>query len=269
MQADAYSPLGFSFRWNVGMADLQTRWNPRMQSLWRITLTMILVLGLFSLYVGMTLPSLGTAPEVIRRSEVMHDLKILGLAYQAKTNSDPRGRVPPVAIVDPEGKPLLSWRVLFLPQIDEQELFEKFDLTKPWDSPENLPLIEQMPDLLASPYDRHAAKKGKTPFKAIISDDPQWNTAWPKPGGTLRFSDFKDGLSDAALVVVDLSNPVIWTKPEEITPGAYLKSLDHGQWASKYFLIGFADGSVRTFEDPTEEEILPLLFVDDGLKGER
>lgn len=213
---------------------------------------------------GLLLPSTGGHPGASRHSEVMNDLKQIVLVYQLKANSDPYNRVPPVAIVDPNGQPLLSWRVLLLPQMDEQELFEQFDLTKPWDSPENLPLVEKMPDLFASPFAEQATKQGKTPYKAIANDDELWSTAWPRPGEDLKLSKFKDGLSHTAMVVEDLTNPVIWTKPEDITPSEYLQILDHGQWSSKTFFIGFADGSVRPFKDPTEEEILPLMYANDG-----
>ncbi|MBA2114770.1 DUF1559 family PulG-like putative transporter [Bremerella alba] len=222
------------------------------------------ILAIAVICVGLFLLGMGQHPEATHRFEVISDLKHIGLVYQLKANADPHNRVPPVAIVDEDGRPLLSWRVLLLPQLDEQKLFEKFDLTKPWDSPENLPLVKQMPHILASRYDRATAKQGKTPYKAIVSDDPQWNTAWPKQGEELTFAKFKDGLSSTAIVVEDLTDPVIWTKPEEITPSEYLQTLDHGQWSSKFFLIGFADGSVREFKDPTEEEVLPLLYADDS-----
>lgn len=213
---------------------------------------------------GLFLPSMGTPREAVRRSETQNDLKQIGFSIINYTTEDNFARMPPLAIVDEDGKPLLSWRVLLLPQLEQSELFEQFDLTKPWDSPENLPLVEQMPEILASPNDRDAAKEGKTPYKAIISDDPRWNTAWGNSSERMRMSMFRDGMSNTAMVVEDLTKPVIWTKPEDITPGEYLKTLGHGQWTSKYFFVVFADGSVVPFKDPTEEEILPLLYADDG-----
>lgn len=231
---------------------------------WKFLWRMIGFMAMLAFCGGLLLPGTGGHPEATRRSEVVTNLKFIGLAYQAKANYDPYYRVPPVAIVDSNGQPLLSWRVLLLPLFDEQELFEQFDLTKLWDSPENLPLVEKMPDVFASPFAKQAAKQGKTPYKAITNDDEKWNTAWPRPGQDLKPTQFKDGISSTALVVEDLTNPVIWTKPEDITPGEYLQTLDHGQWSSKYFHLVFADGSVQSFKDPTEEEILPLMYANDG-----
>ncbi|MFN3149379.1 DUF1559 domain-containing protein [Bremerella sp.] len=231
--------------------------------LWRTIgfVVMLVVCG------GLLFPS-GHGREPARRADAMNNLKQIGFAFSSKWNTDPYARIPPVAILDEKGQPLLSWRVLLLPHLGERELFEQFDLTKPWDSPENLPLVQKMPGVFASPFSRDAAKQGKTPCKAIANDNTPWNTAWPTQGEKLTFRDFKDGMSNTALVVEDLTDPVIWTKPEDINPTEYLKTLDHGQWVSKTFLIGFADGSVRVFVDPTEEEILPLLYADDGKVAE-
>ena len=206
----------------------------------------------------------GHGREPALRAETLNNLKQIAISYQNKVVSDPYVQIPPVAIVDPEGKPLLSWRVLLLPELEQQELFDKFDLTKPWDSPENLPLVEQMPGVFASPFARSAAEQGRTPYKAIVSDHEQWNTAWPRPGEKLTQRKLKDGPHHTALVVEDLTDPVIWTKPVDITPTEYLQTLDHGQWSSKAFPVGYADGAVRTFIDPTPEEIVPLLYADDG-----
>lgn len=221
----------------------------------------IVVLG-----VGLTLPSMTTPIEATRRSEAQNDLKQIGLAIINYAAED--GSISPVAIVDKDGNPLLSWRVLLLPQFDQSDLYKQFDLTKAWDSPENLPLVQKMPDVLGSPRDPESAKAGTTPYKAIVSESDTLSTAWGKPGQRMSLSKFKDGMSNTVMVVEDLTDPVIWTKPEDITPSQYLKTLDHGQWSSKTFLIQFADGSVRGFIDPTEEEILPLLYADDGKVAE-
>lgn len=232
--------------------------------LWRTIVSIALAMLCGGLGSGILFPG-GHAREPAHRAQSINNLKYMGIAYTNEWLSDPYARIPPVAIVDAQGQPLLSWRVLMLPLLGEQELFEKFDLTKRWDSSENLPLVTQMPPIFESPFAQHAGKEGRTPYKAIVSDDDRWNTAWPKPGEKLKERNFKDGMGLTALVVEDITNPVIWTKPEEITPGEYLRTLDDGRGLSKSFLIGFADGSVRVFQDPSEEEILPFLYADDGM----
>src|SRR5262249_23416572 len=67
------------------------------------------------------------------------------------TYHDAHDSLPPPAVYDRDGQPLLSWRVLILPYIEQRELFGEFKLDEPWDSPHNLALLPKMP-LLYQPY---------------------------------------------------------------------------------------------------------------------
>ena len=75
-----------------------------------------------------------------------------------------RGRInfPNRAILDDNGKPLLSWRVLptTLMDLDAGYLVDKFHYDEPWDSPHNIKLLDQMPPILKSPN-----SKSKDPTK--------------------------------------------------------------------------------------------------------
>jgi hypothetical protein len=64
---------------------------------------------------------------------------------------DAHGRLPPAVVYGKDGKPLYSWRVLLLPYLDEQELYQQFQLDEPWDSPHNLQLLPRMPGFYAPP----------------------------------------------------------------------------------------------------------------------
>ncbi|MEZ6137531.1 MAG: hypothetical protein R3C53_21800 [Pirellulaceae bacterium] len=57
--------------------------------------------------------------------------------------------LPSWAISDAEGQPMLSWRVLLLPELGYPELFELFCLDEPWDSEHNTQLISFMPSVFA------------------------------------------------------------------------------------------------------------------------
>ncbi len=46
---------------------------------------------------------------------------------------DTNGSMPPAAVCDKTGKPLLSWRVLILPYVEQDELYKEFKLDEPWD----------------------------------------------------------------------------------------------------------------------------------------
>ena len=76
---------------------------------------------------------------------------------------------PPAKTAD--GKPLLSWRVLILPFLeDDDNLYAQFKLDEPWDSPHNIKLLTKMPEVYAHPADPEAAKKGLTYYQVFVGE---------------------------------------------------------------------------------------------------
>ncbi len=59
----------------------------------------------------------------------------------------------------PGGKPLLSWRVHLLPYLGEDDLYQQFNLDEPWDSPNNIRLLNQMPKVYQSPNETPGSSK--------------------------------------------------------------------------------------------------------------
>lgn len=57
------------------------------------------------------------------------------------------GSFPSAEVRDAEGKPLYGWRVLLLPFLEENELYEKFNLEEPWDSPHNIVFSKESPEV--------------------------------------------------------------------------------------------------------------------------
>src|ERR1700676_2683340 len=75
--------------------------------------------------------------------------------------------LPPHALYGKEGAPLLSWRVLVLPYLEQEDLFKQFRLDEPWDSPHNLALLPKMPEVYAAP-EEHAPPQSHTTFYQVI-----------------------------------------------------------------------------------------------------
>ncbi len=65
------------------------------------------------------------------------------IAFGLRNYDDTFGALPPVAICDATGKPLLSWRVALLAFVytgeanDGKNLWKEFHFNEPWDSPNN------------------------------------------------------------------------------------------------------------------------------------
>ena len=80
-----------------------------------------------------------------RSSNYLKQLAIVMQTYSDVNN----GRLAPAAVFDKDGKPLLSWRVLMLPYLEQDALYKEFHLDEPWDSDHNKKLLEKMPPLFA------------------------------------------------------------------------------------------------------------------------
>ena len=72
-------------------------------------------------------------------------------------------RLPPPAIRK-DGSPLLSWRVAILPYLGKEDLYKEFHLDEPWDSPNNLKLLEYMPKV----YQTAGASPTKTSYQVVV-----------------------------------------------------------------------------------------------------
>jgi hypothetical protein len=154
------------------------------------------------------LPAIRSSREAARRGQCTNNFKEIGLALH--NYHDVNGSLPPAAITDKDGRPLLSWRVAILPYLESSPLYARFHLDEPWDSPHNLALLDPMPPVYACPSDR-TRKPGMTGYQAVIGPA----TAFTPDFKPLRFQDFTDGL-EGTLLVSESRRCVPWTKPEDL-----------------------------------------------------
>ena len=93
---------------------------------------------------ALLLPAVQAAREAANRNMSQNNLKQIALCML--NYEDTKKRLPARAIYDKDGKPLLSWRVMMLPYMEEKSLYDQFHLDEPWDSEHNKKLLEKMPD---------------------------------------------------------------------------------------------------------------------------
>lgn len=159
---------------------------------------------------------------------------------------------------DKDGRVLLSWRVLILPYIEQDQLYKQFKLGEPWDSDNNKKLIAKMPKIYAPV--RGKAKEGETFYQRFVGKDAIWN----EKGSDYKISTIPDGTSNTALVV-EAGDPVIWTKPTDLpfrekAPLPKLGGLFDGE-----FHLLFCDGSVmRCKKDFDADEMKKVIMPADG-----
>ncbi|HEX5470617.1 MAG TPA: DUF1559 domain-containing protein, partial [Lacipirellulaceae bacterium] len=166
--------------------------------------------------------------------------------------------LPPAAISDKDGHPLLSWRVAILPYLDEGKLYKQFHLNEPWDSPHNRALIAKMPPIFADPDPqiRRAIGEGKTTYQAPVGAD----TVFHNKQGTV-FREVKDGTSKTILLVeVEPLRAVVWTKPEdwEVDMAHPRRGVERAD--RKSFVTVFCDGAVHTLPTDIDEKTMRALL---------
>ncbi len=200
------------------------------------------------------------ARESAARTQSTNNLKQIALAMHNYADTM-RGRLPAHATYDKNGKPLLSWRVMILPYLAEQNLYNQFHLNEPWDSEHNKKLLIRMPRTYASPQDEKTLKDHTTHYQGLVGKGAFFEG---KKG--LRFpADFTDGTSNT-IMIVEGSNAVPWTKPDDIPfdPAKPLPKL--GLPGAPGFLASLCDGSVRFFTPKLTQQTLRLLITrNDGL----
>jgi prepilin-type processing-associated H-X9-DG protein len=201
-----------------------------------------IVLGLVGCLftLALLMPAVRSAGEAARRAECVNNLKQIGLAVH--NYYDANGSLPPAAITDKNGRPLLSWRVTILPYLESSTLYSKFHLDEPWHSPHNLSLLDPMPSSYACPSDK-TLKPGTTGYQVVVGP----GTAFTPDFKPLRFEDFADGHHNTFLVG-ESRRHVPWTKPEDLpfdmtVPLTGLGS--HHGYHDNGFNALFGDGAVR------------------------
>jgi hypothetical protein len=203
-------------------------------------------------------------PAEVRKSQ--QKLKQIGAAFHKDQVSFPLG------YATQDGKLSLSWRVALLPRLGYEDLFKRFRLYEPWDSPHNLSLLADMPEVFRPV--KGTAKQGYTYYRGFVGDMALFP---PKTGTNFKvgtegkwyiplnyqWARIIDGTSYTFLVV-EGGEPVPWTKPEELPydPQKPLPKL--GGLFDGDFNACFCDGSVHLIPRTAPEKLLRALITPQG-----
>ena len=197
------------------------------------------------------------APTEKQLQESQNNLKAIGIAIHSY--HDAIGKMP-ADIVDKDGKAILSWRVHLLPYIEQNNLYEKLELTKPWDDKANKELLEKMPEVFKV-AGRDPEEKGFTYFQTFTSvNEPEGGSPLLVPGVKRKFGSITDGTSNT-LMIVEGAEAVNWLKPGDLVyDPKKLPKVGHDGW----FFASFCDGTARRMRIPKDEVLKALITVNGG-----
>jgi hypothetical protein len=228
--------------------------------------------------------------EVRNQKQSMLNLKAIVMAMHKY--HDTYARFPPAVVFSREGQPLYSWRVLLLPFLGQNKLYEQFKLDEPWDSPANQPLLARMPAEYAPPGERLPPADFATHYlvfdgpEAVFHrgerpkwlEDPLYRTGieslqvHPQRPGEKAVYDFgkgsrltsiQDGTANTILLV-EADDRVPWTKPQDVAYAADQPLPKLGGHYHGDFIVAMADGSVRIVSKKTSEKTIRAAITANG-----
>lgn len=210
--------------------------------------------------IGLLLPAVQKVREAASRVQEQNNLREMGVAMHIVSDTGGRGFYAPYAH-DPNSGELYrgnSFRVSLLPYIQQESVYRMFDLTQPWDSPQNRPASDQVIRTFTSPLD--ASPGTTTPFRAFVGGGALFN----EDGQPVKFIDVTDGLSNT-IMLVHASEQVPWAQPQELAynPTAPLPALGHPS-SRQSFDVLMADGSIRSLQAPVPDGALRGLITRSG-----
>src|SRR5439155_1933772 len=124
-----------------------------------------------------------------------------------------------------------------LPYMEQETLYQEFDKTKAWDSPENSSLSNRKIPVFMDPSSPNPGA-GQMDYLFVTGKGTVFEA-----GKTTKFMDITDGTSNTMIVVEVKNSGINWAEPRDINIGQPM-SLPAGNHPGGN-IAAFADGSVR------------------------
>ena len=194
------------------------------------------------LLIGLMLPAIQVTRQAAREMTSVNNVRQMVLSmhnyYASKKQNFPL-----------QNRNGLSWRVHILPFIERSDLYERFNLDEPWDSPHNIQLLGEMPSTFECP--NVVLEPGFTVYQVPYTDlatnsDLNDIALFDTSGVGTGISQIRDGTSFTAMVLeVNPEAAVEWTKPADWEFDPADPTRDLGGVNPSTIIVGFADGSVQ------------------------
>jgi len=208
--------------------------------------------------IALLLPAVQQAREAARRTQCRSNLKQIGLAMY--NYHDVYGCFPPAYIADETGKPMHSWRVLILPYLEQQALYEQYDFSEPWDGPNNSRLMGLRPPIYACPTGHGGTMT--TAYAAISGENCVFAGA-----ESTKISDITDGTSETIMVGEAEYAAIPWMEPRDIEFDTFTTVGDADGFSSDHqggvFVLN-ADGSTNFVSEDVNPESFKAELTRNG-----
>jgi type II secretory pathway pseudopilin PulG len=203
---------------------------------------------------ALVLPAVQATRQASRRTQSANNLKQIGLALH--NYHDAYGTFPPAVVTDPDGKPLYSGRVLLLPFMEQEALYNEFDRTQAWDSPENLALSQTVVPVFNDPASP-SGRTAQTDYLFVTGAGTVFEA-----GKATKIREITDGTSNTLLVVEGRNSGINWAEPRDFDISKPT-TLPLGNHPGTNIVL-MADGSVRFLSNTVGANVIRDLSTKDG-----
>jgi prepilin-type processing-associated H-X9-DG protein len=171
-------------------------------------LKLLAILAIAGTVIAMLLPAVRNAREPARRNQCANQLKQIAIAV--KLYEQAHGALPPAYTTDSNGKPLHSWRTLILPFLEEEQLYNSIDLSRPWDHPVNAAALNAKVSAYQCPSaERWESDGNRTIYQAVVTPNSCFRATEPR-----SLSEITDGAENTLMLIeVDEEHAVPWMSP--------------------------------------------------------
>jgi hypothetical protein len=214
------SPTTKASRTGSGLLVGQAR--PLVRRLAAATVCMVLVVCGVVAFMRYGAPAISNLQAKRERADAIRNIQRIAAALNAYAAD--HGIYPPPQIQAADGKPMHSWRVLILPYLGQQSLFNEYDLDQPWDSPKNYSIVDRMPAVYRGT--RGSFFGTDTAYYLITGPGTLFPPAPPgNPELAFRSLGPKDVIDNPGqtLLVVEAAPPtnamLVWTQPIDLDIG--------------------------------------------------
>jgi hypothetical protein len=200
-----------------------------------------------------------------RRAGCIGNLKSIGLTLMSYEST--KGTYLPAYLTDDQSRPAHSWRVLMLPRLGEQQLYDNYDFKQPWNSEDNMAIAKTGPGgmggrLIYSCPSNRDNNGLDTDFvmpvgPGAISDGPQ----------SVGYKEITDGASHTIMVAEMSDSGICWTEPRDLVLADMSDKIDDPTAPGLrshhpgVVHVVMADSSVRSISKNIDPRVLKGLFT--------
>lgn len=236
----------------------------------------MLFMPVVGILIALLLPAIQSAREASRRMQCESNMKQIALALLAYEHH--YKCLPPAFMLDEDGKPRHSWRVLILPYLERQDLYQKYRFDEPWDGPHNKSLVAEIPAVYRCPTETGLRGESCTTSYVMlvgphaISDGPTARRL-----ADITDVDEHDGGSNTIVLVEAAGRGINWMEPRDLNVEEMtfcITCLRDGEAACTenditschegMTCVAFSDGSVRCLSPNVDRTLLKALTTIDG-----